>query len=67
MDISTDLVFDETDILYHWGCSSNGSQFCKLLGFAAKENRLVSMGKFLVEFMVWLCDPLMGRPLLIHL
>ena len=48
MDLRTDLVFDETGILHYWDCSLDRIQFCKFLGFAVKENRLVSVGKCLV-------------------
>ena len=59
MDLCTDLVFDETDILYYNHCSLDRTQFHKFLGFAVKENHFVFYGQLLDQ----IDSVAMGSPL----
>ena len=45
IDLCTDLIFNETDILQYRDCSLDRTQFRKLLSFAVKENHFAFNGQ----------------------
>ena len=45
IDLCADLIIDENDKLQYRDCSLDRTQFCKLLGFADKENHFVFNGQ----------------------